>query len=464
MSVVADGPQESFFVSGGTIPPGSPSYIERAADRELLEALLGSEYAYVLNSRQMGKSSLAVRTIQKLQDAGVATGFVDLTRLGSTNVTAEQWYSGLLMEIGRSLGLRSEAAMYIRDQKELGPSARILGFLQDVVLTKTQSAVVLLIDEIDVTRSLPFATGELFAGIRQLHNGRASSPEMKRLTVCLMGSALPGSLIEDVRTTPFNVGRRIELRDFTLEEAMPLAAGLGEKGVERLKEVMDWTNGHPYLTQALCADYAKEPGDVSKLVAKRYLGQHAVQTDSNLADVGNRLLGQGDPTVTDQIRADTLTLFLRMLKSGVPDDETNEPAARIKMSGVARVSDGRLEMRNAIYRHVFSRTWVRENMPAQEVRRQRQAFWRGVARSTLGTAAVGLALIGFALTVKMNLNRVEARARALQNQNGRLQQQLDDYRLENVTLRQSLARSRRRIEWLQGQLTRQKPPSTPENR
>ena len=65
----------SFFVAGGTVPPGSPSYVERAADRELFDALLAGEYCYVLNSRQMGKSSLAVRTITKLTDVGVRTAF-----------------------------------------------------------------------------------------------------------------------------------------------------------------------------------------------------------------------------------------------------------------------------------------------------------------------------------------------------------------------------------------------------
>ena len=72
----------SFFIAGGTVPPGSPSYVERSADRELFEALLGGEYCYVLNSRQMGKSSLAVRTIQKLNEAGVRTAFMPWPRSG----------------------------------------------------------------------------------------------------------------------------------------------------------------------------------------------------------------------------------------------------------------------------------------------------------------------------------------------------------------------------------------------
>jgi len=98
-----------FFVAGGTVPPGSPSYVERVADLELYEYLKAGDYAFVLNSRQMGKSSLAVRTIARLSNDGFRCAFVDLTRLGGGTVTPEQWYSGLLVETGRALGLRAEA-------------------------------------------------------------------------------------------------------------------------------------------------------------------------------------------------------------------------------------------------------------------------------------------------------------------------------------------------------------------
>src|SRR6185436_17375008 len=65
-----------------------------------------------------------------------------------------------------------------------------------------------------------------FAAIRECYNRRSEEPEYGRLTFCLVGVATPADLIRDTRTTPFNIGRRIELRDFTPEEAAPLAAGL----------------------------------------------------------------------------------------------------------------------------------------------------------------------------------------------------------------------------------------------
>src|SRR5205085_6477025 len=128
--------------------------------------------------------------------------------------------------------------------------------------------LVICIDEIDSVRSLPFSTDEFFAAIRECYNRRSVDAEYNRLTFCLLGVATPADLITDPRTTPFNIGRRIELTDFTEAEAAPLALGFtyvldGERVFHQsaeaealLKRVLYWTGGHPYLTQRLCSALA----------------------------------------------------------------------------------------------------------------------------------------------------------------------------------------------------------------
>src|SRR5205823_4554429 len=113
--------------------------------------------------------------------------------------------------------------------------------------------LVLIIDEIDSVRSLSFSTDEFFRAVRGCYNQRAHDASMRNLTICLVGSATPSDLIQDTRTSPFNIGKRIELVDFTRTECDPLEAGLIGQSAWLLDRIYYWTNGHPYLTQALCA-------------------------------------------------------------------------------------------------------------------------------------------------------------------------------------------------------------------
>src|SRR5262249_23765852 len=123
----------SFYVTGGSLAPGNPSYVERQADRQLYEALLQGEFCYVLTPRQMGKSSLMVRTAARLREQGVRIAILDLTAIGQ-NVTAEQWYFSLLLRLGEALALDSEVEAFWQAQEGLGPLRRFMAALEGVVL------------------------------------------------------------------------------------------------------------------------------------------------------------------------------------------------------------------------------------------------------------------------------------------------------------------------------------------
>src|SRR5919199_2081419 len=103
--------EPGFYVTGGTLRQDAASYVERQADKGLYEGLLRGEYCYVLHARQMGKSSLMVHTTARLRKEGVAVVAFELTALGQ-NLTVEQWYDGLLAQIGRQLNLEDELEDY----------------------------------------------------------------------------------------------------------------------------------------------------------------------------------------------------------------------------------------------------------------------------------------------------------------------------------------------------------------
>ena len=292
----------------------------------------------------------------------------------------------------------------------MGPFQRWMSALRDVVLAKTQQPVVIFVDEIDAVRSLPFSTDEFFAGIREGYNRRTRDPEFKRLTFCLLGVATPSDLMQEARMTPFNIGKRIELKDFTPEEAAPLASGLGRDdrlAKKLLDRILYWTGGHPYLTQVLCRAVAEDPeirnaAGVDRQCEKLFLSPRAREKDDNLLFVSRRILsGEVD-------RAGLLHLYETIrARKRTPDDETNPLVAHLRLAGLTRVLEGYLWVRNRIYFRVFDREWVNANMPDAEVRRQKAAFQRGLVRASLVAAVI---IVESARRNRLVLGRVPPRA------------------------------------------------------
>ncbi len=405
-----------FYVTGGTLRPDAQSYVERRADRDLHQALGRGEFCYVLTSRQMGKSSLMVRTARKLRTEGAAVAVLDLTAIGQ-NLTPEQWYGGLLRRLGRQLDsggdLEDNLDDFWQDQERLGPLQRWMAALEQVVLRRFSGPVVLFLDEIDAVRSLPFSTDEFFAGIRECYNRRTADAGFQRLTFCLLGGATPSDLIRDTRVTPFNIGTRVELTDFSPTEALALGEGLGREkrvGALLLQRVLHWTGGHPYLTQRLCRAVAEDSaiqsaGAVDRLCEALFLSHSAREKDDNLLFVRERLLR------SEADQAALLDLYAQV-RAGkrLKADDTNQLVGILRLSGIARIVEGYLLVRNRIYFRVFDREWVLAHMPDAELQRQKAAYRRGLARAATMASVVLAVVSGLAIVAVANRRLAEKSA------------------------------------------------------
>jgi len=350
---------ELSFQVGGTVNPRSGLYITRPTDDELLKLLERGEYANVFCSRQMGKSSLLVRTKARLYEQGYATAAIDVAGYLGTMGDADDWYQGLLQGIVRQLELPVNVTGWWETCHAITPNQRLIQFFRDEIAAKTSAPVVIFLDEIDSTIALPY-TDDFFVAIRAMYNDRASEPLFEHITFCLVGVATPNELIKNRRTTPYNVGRTIELPDFDpdRDDLRSLFEAVSDdlvKGEAIVRTLVQWTGGHPYLTLRLCDQFVaqRKTDEVDEMVNQAFISLNQLHADVHFQQVPRFLDGR----VKDKLA--TLTLYQRILSGEQLRDQTTPAHIALKLAGIVkRDRDGYLMVRNPIYARVFNNDWV----------------------------------------------------------------------------------------------------------
>jgi hypothetical protein len=244
---------------GGAVPLDSQFYVVRPTDEEFHDAIArGDSIVLVKGARQMGKTSLLARGLQQAREAGVRVVMSDFQTLNAEHLASvEALFLTLAQEIAEQLDLdRSPREVW---KPERGPSINFGWYIRHEVLGRITPRLVWGLDEIDRLFSCDFAS-EVFGLFRSWHNARSLDPNggWQKLTLAIAYATEAHLFITDLNQSPFNVGTRLALEDFTSEQIAELNRRYGSplKNAAEITRYLALVGGQPYLVRKGLHDMA----------------------------------------------------------------------------------------------------------------------------------------------------------------------------------------------------------------
>jgi len=352
---------------GGSLLEEAPSYVVRKADFEFYQGLKEGMLCYVLNSRQMGKSSLQVRTMAKLKKENFSCVAFDMTELCVNQVTEDEFYSGFISHLARELNLDIDLQHWWYKHSLIHPSLRLSKFVEELLLQVKQD-IVIFVDEIDSLINFSFKD-DFTAFIRSCYDKRTEQTEYNRLTFALLGTATIEELFPDI-DDPNNLSfylpnRSIELTGFQLHEVDSLQIPLtrvADNPLVLMQEILSWTGGQPFLTQWVCQlisnlglgiAQGEEVDTVSWIVHNRIIDNWFLwDNQQHFHTIKERIIKNKIPTYK------LLQLYQQVLHGEEIYADDSPEVWQLCLSGLVKDCDGKLEVYNHIYKYVFNDVWV----------------------------------------------------------------------------------------------------------
>ena len=237
---------------GGAVPLDSRYYIVQPTDIEFYEGLERQDgLLLVKGARQMGKTSLLARGLQQARDAGKTVVSLDLEKLNQDDLKD---ISSLYKAIGSMIADRLKLDVYPNEvwRAGRGPNANFEHYIVEEVMGKKDGHVVIAMDEVDRLFFFDYAS-DVFGMFRSWFNARTTDPTMPwgRLTQVFVYATEPHLFITNQFQSPFNVGTKIEMNDFSPTQVKELN-GLYDEPLKTDNDLGRFYNlfhGQPYLSR-----------------------------------------------------------------------------------------------------------------------------------------------------------------------------------------------------------------------
>jgi len=255
---------------GGAIPPDSEFYIVRPTDEEFQSAIARRDsIVLVKGARQMGKSSLLACGLKQARESGASVVLTDFQALNGENLSsANALFQSFAEIIAEQLDLEFAPDQHWKAHSSA--SVNFARYLRREVFSRIETHLVWGLDEVDRLFTCDFGS-EVFGLFRSWHNARSldATAPWHRLTLVIAYATEAHLFITDVNQSPFNVGTRLTLDDFTFEQVAELNHRydypLGNR--EELGRFFNLVGGQPYLVRRGLDEMARHRLDLDSFEA-----------------------------------------------------------------------------------------------------------------------------------------------------------------------------------------------------
>lgn len=236
-------------IPAGAVKLKSPFYIRRDSDERMERQIQGVGGTITIRAgRQMGKTSLLVRAAHYARHQNQRVVYIDFQQIKTEfRDSLDQLLRYMADEIVLRLKLDEIQLNKIWGSTRGSPD-KFSQFMETTVLSD-EKPLFLAMDEADQLMDAEYKT-EFFALVRAWDSRRAFDDAWSRLSLGMVISSHPHLLIDDFRQSPFNVGLRIQLEDFTPGQVDQLNKlhGMPLNG-EEVNGMLKLLGGHPFLTR-----------------------------------------------------------------------------------------------------------------------------------------------------------------------------------------------------------------------
>jgi DNA-binding CsgD family transcriptional regulator/DNA-binding MarR family transcriptional regulator len=225
-------------------PIDSPFYIERPPVE--IECLAAFEepgaLIHIKAPKQMGKTSLILRIIERAKQKKVRTAYLNFSQIEASKLEREvNFLRTFLAYTIQALNQTFSLEEWDRDTPVM--LSCTINFQE--LLKELNGTLILILDEVDRLFEYPQIYQNFFPMLRNWYEKASESETWEKLRLVVAHSTEDYGQL-DINQSPFNVGYPIVLEEFTLEQIQTLASrhGLDRQAVDPL---ISMVGGHPYL-------------------------------------------------------------------------------------------------------------------------------------------------------------------------------------------------------------------------